>query len=104
MRSIESNGVWDDCDDSGDDNVGRGRMRGPAARAEIQRCEITAPSRSVIISGDVTWTEGVLGVCFIQESHPIIYTRALCIGAVADASSCFAIYKRFALLIRFRVP
>ena len=49
-RSIEFNGVSGERGDSEDDSVGRGSLRGPAARAVMQRCESTAISESGIIS------------------------------------------------------
>ena len=48
-RSIEFNGVSGECGDREDDNVGRDRLRGPAARAVMQRCESTAISETETI-------------------------------------------------------
>ena len=51
-RSIEFKGVSEESGDSEDNSVGRGRLRGPAASAVMQRCESTTISDTETISGN----------------------------------------------------
>ena len=75
MRSTESGDVCGERGNGEDDSVDRDRLRGPAARAVMHRCESTVISETETISSNAMGANSRAGHINSCGTKLLLYTR-----------------------------